>query len=237
MLRFVRRSVAVAAVLLTTVALASPAMAADPPASSSPSPTASTGYACLDQENGYAPSGVCQLIVLKAEAVCRNNAPYLDYAVQPEGTPNTTVSIVWGDPSTANTVTQSNLPLSGSVLWPGTVLDSQGNVVDWPGWSLVNGKWVKGDQWDWVRPTVPVTFKVNPEATVTVTYPPDQVFCNPPQSEVLAADDPTPPTSAVLAFTGAGDATPLFYVALGGLLLGALLVLIRILVRRRRTAG
>lgn len=236
MLRFVRRSVAVAAVLLTTVALAGPAMAADPPASSEPSPSASTGYACLDQQNGYAPSGVCQLIVLKADAVCRNNAAYLDYAVQPEGTPITTVNIVWGDPTTANTVTQSNLPLSGSILWPGTVLDSQGNVVDWPGWSLVNGTWVKGDQWDWVRPTVPVTFKVNPEATVTVTYPPD-VSCNPPQSEVLAADDPTPPTSAVLAFTGAGDATPLFYVALGGLLLGALLVVIRILVRRRRTAG
>ncbi len=236
MLRFVRRSVAVAAVLLTTVALAGPAMAADPPASSDPSSSASTGYACLDQQNGYAPSGVCQLKVLTAEGVCRNNAPYLDYAVQPEGTPDTTVSIVWGDPTTANTVTQSNLPLSGSVLWPGTVLKSDKTVADWPGWSLDNGTWVKGDQWDWVRPTVPVTFKVNPEATVTVTYPPD-LSCNPPLSEVLAAEDATPPTSAVLAFTGAGDATPLFYVALGGLLLGALLVVIRILVRRRRTAG
>jgi hypothetical protein len=231
-LRFVRRSVAVAAVLLTSVALAGPAIAADPPASSSPSASASTGYACLDQEAGYAPSGVCQLVVVKADAVCRNNAPYLDYEVKPEGTPNTAVSIVWGDPSTANSLTQSNLPLSGSVLWPGTVLDSQGNVVDWPGWSQVNGTWVRGDQWDWVRPSVPVTFKVNPEATVTVTYPPDSVFCNPPQSQVLAADDPTP-TSVVLAATGASDTAPLLFVAIGVLLLGSLLIGVRVLVRRR----
>ncbi len=232
MLRFVRRSVAVVAVLLASVALAGPAMAADPSSSSSATPTGPTGYACLDQEAGYAPSGVCQLVVVKADAVCRNNAPYLDYTVQPEGTPNTTVTIIWGDPSTGNSVTQSNLPLSGSVLWPGTVLAPDGTVVDWPGWRQVDGQWVRGDQWDWVRPTVPVTFDVNPKATVTVTYPPDQVFCNPPISEVLAADDPTP-TSAVLAFTGAGDVAPLLYVALGVLVLGGVLVAVRIMVRRR----
>ena len=219
--------------LLTTLALASPAMASSPSTSANPSATATagpSGYACLDQKAGYAASGVCQLVVLKAVAVCRQGAPWLDYAVEPEGTPNTTVTLVWGDPSGSHSFTQANLPLSGSVLWPGAVVDSQGNATDWPGWSLVNGQWVQGDEWNWVRPTVPVTFQVNPEATVTVTYPPEQAPCaNPPRSAVLAAEDST----AVLAATGSSDAGPIMFIAIGVLLLGSLLLGVRVAVRRR----
>lgn len=234
MLRFAHRSVAVAAVLLTTLAAAGPAMAADSPstpATSSPAATPGpSGYACLDQEGGYAASGVCQLVVLKAVAVCRQGAPWLDYAVEPQGTPDTTVTLVWGDPSGPNSVTQANLPLSGSVLWPGAVVDAQGNATDWPGWHLVNGQWVQGDDWNWVRPTVPVTFTVNPQATVTVTYPPETAPCaDPPRSEVLAAEDST----AVLAATGTSDAGPVMLVAIGVLLLGSLLLGLRVIVRRR----
>ena len=224
MLRFAHRSVAVAAVLLTTLAIAGPAMAADSPstpATSSPAATPGpSGYACLDQEGGYAATGVCQLVVLKAVAVCRGNAPWLDYAVEPQGTPNTTVTLVWGDPSGPHSFTQANLPLSGSVLWPGTVVDAQGNVTDWPGWRLVNGQWVQGDDWNWVRPTVPVTFKVNP---------PEQAPCaDPPRSEVLAED-----STAVLAATGTSDAGPVMLAAIGVLLLGSLLLGLRVIVRRR----
>lgn len=234
MLRFARRSLAVAGVLLTTLAVASPAMAAgsrSTPATSSPAATpAPSGYACLEQKAGYAASGVCQLVVLKAVAVCRGNAPWLDYAVEPQGTPNTTVTLVWGDPSGPHSFTQANLPLTGSVLWPGAVVDSKGNATDWPGWSLVNGQWVQGDEWNWVRPTVPVQFKVNPEATVTVSYPPEGAPCaDPPRSEVLAAEDST----VVLAATGASDAGPVMLVAIGVLLLGSLLLGLRVIVRRR----
>jgi hypothetical protein len=236
-LSFARRSAVVVAVLLGSFVAASPAMAANrpaaPAASSSPSPTGHTGYACLDQQEGYAPSGVCQLVVVKAVAVCRDGAPWLDYAVKPEGTPNTTTTIVWGDASGPHSLTQASLPLTGSVLWPGVVRDSQGNVTDWPGWRLVNGQWVQGDEWSWVRPTVSVTFHVSAQATVTVAYVPDQAPCaNPPTAVVLADTG----GSAVLAATGASDAEPLMLVGVGVLLLGGALLTVRALLRRRDSA-
>ena len=98
MTRLTRRAAAVAVLLITSVLAAGPALADDPPSSpdTSPSPT---GYACLDEKAGYEVSGVCQLIVLKAETVCRGDVPWLDYSLEPEGTPNTTTTLVWGDES------------------------------------------------------------------------------------------------------------------------------------------
>jgi hypothetical protein len=225
-LRFVRRSAVVAAVLLTSLVAAGPAMAA----SNTPSPSPS-GYACLQQEEGYAATGVCQLLVTKAVSVCRQGVPWLDYAVEPQGTPNTTTTLVWGDPSGPHSVTMANLPLTGSVLWPGALLDSKGNPIDWPGWRLVNGQWVQGDEFDWVRPAVAVTFHVNPQATVTVSYPPEQAPCaNPPTAEVLAEGDGS---SAALAATGSSDAEPLMLIGVGVLVLGGVLLTVRALLKSR----
>lgn len=228
MLRIVRRSAAVAALLFASLIAAGPAMASTSP---TPTPTGHSGYACQDEEAGYAPSGVCQLVVVQAVAVCRNGAPMLDYALKPEGTPNTTTTIVWGDASGPHSFTQANQPLSGSVLWPGVVLDSHGTIIDWPGWRLVNGVWVQGDEWSWTRPTVQVTFHVNPQATVTVSYPTQQSPCaNPPTAVVLAENDNS--GSGVLAATGSSNAEPLMLIGVGVLLLGGILLTIRALRRR-----
>ena len=234
MSKFARGVGALAVLLATTVIGALPASAA----SSSPSPsagaTASTGYACLDQKAGYQAAGVCQLTVLEAQTVCRGNVPWLDYALKPDGTPNTTTTLVWGDENGTH-VTMADLPLTGSVMWPGVVLDAKGNAIDWPGWTLVNGVWVEHDEWDWVRPHVQLTFHVNPTATVTANYPETTALCaNPPRTAVLAADDPTPTTtSAVLAATGSSDAEPLVLATAGILLLGSLLLGLRAMLRRR----
>ena len=75
------------------------------------------------------------------------------------------------------------------MLWPGAVPGPNGRGIDWPGWrQLSDGTWVQGDEFDWVRPTVQVLFQVNPEATVTVAYPPSSPNCltEPVHSEVLA---------------------------------------------------
>jgi hypothetical protein len=225
----VLRAAAVAAALVGLAVLGvGPASAADP----TPTPSAMpTGYACLEQSAGYAPSGVCQLIVLKAQAVCRGNVPWLDYALEPQGTPNTTTTLVWGDPNGVHD-TMAGLPLSGSVMWPGVVVDAQGNAVDWPGWTLVNGVWVQHDQWDWVRPQVQVTFQVNPTATITAVYPKETAPCaDPPHTQVLAAPDQ--PSTAVLAATGTSNAEPLLLTAAGVLLLGSVLLAMRAAMRRR----
>ncbi len=227
MVKIARRAALVTVALAAALLTAGPAMAETPPASSTPTPGPS-GYACLNQEAGYAASGVCQLVVLKADTVCRGDLPWLDYSLQAQGTPNTTATLTWGDPNGQH-VTMSGLPLTGSVLWPGAVADAHGNAIDWPGWSLVNGVWVQHDQWDWVRPSVPLTFEVNPSATITAYYPEATAPCADPPSTAVLADG----GSAVLASTGTSDATPLMAGAAGALLLGALLLAIRAAVRRR----
>ncbi|MHA7133632.1 peptidase [Oerskovia turbata] len=111
------------------------------------------------------------------QPVCDGDVPYLVYDVDVTGTPNDTVTITWLNPSGANVV-QAGLPLSGRVLWPGATVDAQGNPTGWPGWVFENGEWVEGGPFTWVRPSVDVLFQVNPETTVSVSYPPSSPNCN-----------------------------------------------------------
>lgn len=118
-----------------------------------------------------------------ASPVCDGDVPYLDYAFAlPEGYEgDDALTITWVNPG-GDDVVQSGLPLAGRVLWPGAVVDDAGNPVDWPGWSLVDGQWVVGDEFDWVRDGVTVVFEVNPTAETVVAYPPSTPQCatNPP---------------------------------------------------------
>lgn len=222
MVKLVRIAGAAAMLLVATLFTAGPAAAAV-----DPSPSAD-GFACLEEDDGYAADGVCQLTVLEAQTVCRGDVPWFDYSLEAEGTPNTTATLVWGDPNGTH-VTMSDLPLTGSVMWPGVAVDAQGNATDWPGWRLVNGVWVEGDEFDWVRPTVPVTFEVNPTATITAQYPAATAPCANPERTVVSADDPK---SAVLAATGS-NAQPLLWAAAGVTLAGALALALRATLRRR----
>lgn len=231
MLRLARRTVAVATLLVATLLAAGPAFADDPATSApatSPSPAA-THWACLDEKAGYEPQGPCQLIV-DAKTVCKGDAPYLQYDVTALGTPNTTTTLVWGDENGKH-YTMSDLPLHGEVLWPGAAVDADGHATDWPGWTLVDGVWVEHDEWDWVRPQVPLTFHVNPSAQIPASYPEATAPCaNPPtvQTAVLAEDD----RSAVLAMTGS-DARHLGLVAAALVVLGGLLIVARSRSRKR----
>jgi len=234
---------AVAALLAALVGLfvAGPSLAADAGTSTQGTTATATGepqFGCLGATDSYGAPLPCQLSVRVLEPVCDNDVPYLSYSVATQGTPNTTVTITWLNPG-GQDVVYANLPLTGRVLWPGAVVDAQGNPVDWPGWrKLSDGTWVEGDEFDWVRPSVQVHFKVNPEATVTVAYPPATPTCsaNPPTSQVLADNPSGSPTSAVLAATGAGDTTPLVVAGLGLVLAGAVAVALAFVSRRRHQA-
>ncbi|WP_051639845.1 hypothetical protein [Cellulomonas sp. URHE0023] len=151
--------------------------------------------------------------------ICDNDVPKLRYEITATGTTNTTVTITWINPGGADVVL-TNQPLSGTVNWPGAV-SVNGRGVDWPGWrQLSNGTWVQGDEFDWVRPSVNVLFQVNPEATVTVAYPPSSPSClTSPVNAVLAADgqlsatgnDPRPLLAVSTALAAVG-----FAMAAGG---------------------
>ncbi len=232
MLKSLRAAGVVLALLVATLVGSVPATAAVP------TPGNGTGYACLDEEAGYESSAVCQLVVLEMTPICRDDAPWLTYALKPEGTPNLTASITFGNPSGEH-VTYDNLPLSGEILWPGAVVDQNGEATDWPGWRLVNGEWVQGDEYSWARPQVQVLFQVNPETQLVAAYPPAVAGCNPnpPTTAVLAEDDPSDPTttttSVVLAETGATGTPQLLLTAAGVLLAGSLLLGLRAAMRRR----
>lgn len=192
-------------------------------------------YGCLGDTDEYGAPLPCDLTVSVLTPICDNDVPKLRYAVVPNGTPNTTVTITWVNPGGADVV-QSGLPLSGTVLWPGAVVGPDGKGADWPGWTqLPDGSWVEGDEFDWVRPSVSVNFAVNPELTTTVAYPPSSPNCatNPPTDVVLAAN---PVSAQVLSATGS-DTAPLLWAGAGLLVVGAGAVTAVTLVRRRHEAA
>jgi hypothetical protein len=220
--------------------------AADPsPSQSASAPTPSpTVYGCLVGEDEYGTKLPCELRVEVLTPICDNEVPKLKYEVVAVGSPNTKVKITWVNP-TGPDVVQADLPLEGTVLWPGAVQDASGRGIDWPGWRLENGVWVEGDEFDWVRPSVSVLFQVNPEMTVSVAYPPSSPKCltNPPQVLVSTpSPSPTTPDTEVLvdnplppevAATGSNVA-PLLIGA--GILVGGGLIVV-LLVNRQRRAG
>lgn len=200
--------------------------------------------ACLTQgtDDGYAPPGRCELVIASATAVCLEDVPYLQYDLDAYGTPNTTTTITWVNPS-GQSVVMSGLPLSGQVVWPGVEF-ADGEVVDWPGWSqAADGTWVPHDEFDFTRPQVTLTFEVNPEASTVVSYPAATTTCNAPESgtlgvtttsDVLAAPDTAAVAgvtyrSQVLAVTGSNSWQ---LAAVGGATVLAGLALVLVAARR-----
>ena len=179
---------------------------------------------CTRDPGEYGAELPCDLDLTVLTPVCDNDVPKLRYAVTPTGTDRTTVTITWANPSGADVV-YADLPLSGTVPWPGAVSDASGKGVDWPGWRLVDGTWVEGDEYDWVRPSVEVGFEVNPSASAVVAYPPSSPVCltSPPRTDVLSAGPEVAPAVApaaraeVLSETGSTSG-PIALIA-GGLVL------------------
>ncbi|WP_402374049.1 LPXTG cell wall anchor domain-containing protein [Isoptericola rhizosphaerae] len=177
-----RRRALTALGLSTVVVLGGGTLAvADTDDGPSPSPSV-TGYTEEPEEN-------LELEIL--DPICDGDVPYLQYDAVTEGVEPApdAVTITFVNP-TGDDYVLADQPMSGRVLWPGAEVDGAGNPVDWPGWNLVDGEWVVGDEWDWVRPSVEVVFEVNPSATRTVGYPPSSPDCatNPPGVEEPAME-------------------------------------------------
>jgi uncharacterized repeat protein (TIGR01451 family)/gliding motility-associated-like protein len=131
-------------------------------------------------------------ITVTASSYCSDNTPYVTYKVVAENfTPKTLVTINWIDSANNIVATQTNMPLSGNVLWPGAVVNSNNLPIDWPGWILVNGQWVEGnDGFELTRPAVTMQFTLNPTESVIVNYPAPSAGCNArPQFGIEAGND------------------------------------------------
>lgn len=190
---------------------------------------------CPTQDPGYEAGGVCQVTVTTVDPTCVGGVASLDYVVTAEGTPSSTVTITFVNPSGGNVV-YANQPLTGSVLWPGMVVTG-GQATDWPGWTkAADGTWSSGDEFSWADSNVQVLFAVGPEAAATVTYPQGtgSGYCGPSSSEVLAAppNASTSLVSNVLAATGANP-MPLAFLGGGLILVGGSLLVMRSRLRHR----
>ncbi|MBP1225683.1 Ig-like domain-containing protein [Flavobacterium sp. 1355] len=131
-------------------------------------------------------------MTVTADSYCADNTAYVTYKVTADNfTPSGLVTINWIDSANNIVATQNNMPLNGTVLWPGAVVDSNNKPIDWPGWVLVNGQWTEGnDGFELTRPAVTMQFTLNPTKSVVVNYPSAAAGCNArPQFGIVAEND------------------------------------------------
>ncbi|MFH6964857.1 Ig-like domain-containing protein, partial [Flavobacterium plurextorum] len=119
-------------------------------------------------------------MTVTTNSYCSDNAPYVSYTVTGDNfVPTGLLTINWIDSANKIVATQTNMPLNGSVLWPGAVVDANKKATDWPGWILVGGQWIEGnDGFELTRPAVKMQFSLNPTKTVVVNYPSAISGCN-----------------------------------------------------------
>ncbi|TDO77976.1 gliding motility-associated-like protein [Flavobacterium chryseum] len=138
-------------------------------------------------------------MTVTASSFCSNNVPYVTYNVVPDNfTPTTLLTIKWIDSNNNVVATETGLPLSGNILWPGAIIDNDGNGVDWPGWVLANGQWTEGaDGFENTKPEVTMEFSLNTSVSIPVNYPAATPQCNArPTFAIKANDDAAGPIDA-----------------------------------------
>ncbi|WP_276380877.1 Ig-like domain-containing protein [Flavobacterium sp. H4147] len=123
---------------------------------------------------------VAPVMSIEAESYCSDNTPYVRYSVKAENfAPSGLLTIRWIDSANRVVATQTDMPLNGTVLWPGAVVDAGNKPTDWPGWIFQNGQWQQGnDGFELTRPSVTMQFTLNPTQSVTVNYPLASAGCN-----------------------------------------------------------
>jgi hypothetical protein len=129
--------------------------------------------------------------------VCEADAPWIDWDIQlvdPDNmvTPGALPTITFKHPTDSSQDLVYPLDsFSGRMLWPGASVEASGtDPVDpldpatyaptgWPGWEFVDDEWVEvtPGNYGWTRDGVEVLIEVNPQATVTVNYPPMTPIC------------------------------------------------------------
>ncbi|WP_207784951.1 gliding motility-associated C-terminal domain-containing protein [Flavobacterium sp. HTF] len=136
---------------------------------------------------------VAPTMTITANSYCSNNVPYVTYNVVANNfTPTNLLTVKWIDSSNNVVATQTNLPLSGNILWPGAIVDGNGNGVDWPGWIFANGEWTEGvDGFENTRKQVTMQFSLNPTQDVVVEYPAPSAGCNAQPTFVIKANNDT----------------------------------------------
>ncbi len=148
--------------------------------------TASDGFALSGDTSGVLDIEECtRSIEVEVGGICEEDIPVLFWQVTPVNFDADEVTITWNDINPGDELYSSVEALSGSMVWPGAVIED-GVVVDWPGWIFVDNKWEQGsDGYENTRPTASVSFTVNPTVTLDVEYPGGEPTCDGPPGEII----------------------------------------------------
>lgn len=163
---------------------------------------------------------------LSATPGCVKDVPVATYAITLTpaalaANPSVTFEWVSADNTIVETVTvPAAATMNGTLVWPGAAFDAAGNGTDWPGWSFVNGSWVRdtSDLGSNLRPSATLRVLTTPAASVLVVYPIDEMLCaNPIDLTTLPLDDGVLDDSkttatgqlTTLALTGSESSFPL----------------------------
>ena len=159
-------------------------------------------------------------------AQCDNDTPWLAYDIDANGL---------GDDATvrfanAGGTAEYRVPAgSGRLLWPGAVLDSAGNPIDWPGWDQdADGTWFLNpdNPYMWARQPVSITIEIGASVAgsspllsaagetgygpVTVEYPPAEPTCtaNPSTEATVTTTTQPQQTSTTVAASESPETLP-----------------------------
>lgn len=162
-------------------------------------------------------------LAVTAAPTCVADAPWLDYTVEAHQVDTATLplTVTWyadadGDgvadgPAVATRTLPAGSSLSGSTLWPGASVDSEGRGSAWPGWRVVRAGETPMRENLVLDPSLPeyalragalVEFSINPVRSVTVAYPAATLGCEVGGAPVLllsktAGKDEVQPGDAV----------------------------------------
>jgi LPXTG-motif cell wall-anchored protein len=184
-------SAAVSAALLIAAPFAATAASAQT-GDSVPQPLSSESSSPSPTVTQYPPDNPTQPSLSGSSAVptCAQDVPWISYEVlltDPNNLSTSNVAtLVLSNGSKSTTIplgTLVNNRLTGTVLWPGAAVGTDGKGSDWPGWELnAAGEWVEAeDEFAWTRGNISASIVVNPSLSVALEYPPTSVVCaNPP---------------------------------------------------------
>lgn len=148
----------------------------------------------VDARNVSTVSATVKWIDFSATSVCTNEAPWFQYTIDAHNVANgLPVTLTWypdadanGIPDGASIATQTlgsvttGAPLTDEILWPGAAVDAYGVAIAWPGWRTVTVGETPTFENQIQDPTLPeyallagalVTVQVDPESSITTTYP------------------------------------------------------------------
>ncbi|MGV3602306.1 MAG: choice-of-anchor A family protein [Dyadobacter fermentans] len=143
------------------------------------------------------PEPVEKKIEAAASSKCLKNAPWLDYNITPNYDANgASAKIEWINSEGKVIQEDSDLPLTGSILFPGAAVDINGTGTAWPGFKLDGNKWVEveDDRYGSLRyggATIRIT--VDPSTVISIDYPASTSTC-------YTTPPPATPLPVTLAF-------------------------------------